>query len=98
MIPPLGQDLLDAVFVADIALAEKLDLDSVVGRQPLGILAKLVAERLGEFRIVEDPNLALVQIRGHPSGIADLWQGAEQQDAVPTTQYSGDLVAVISRQ
>jgi hypothetical protein len=41
-IPPrpftsLVQDLLHAVFLANVLLAEKLDLDAVLGRQTLGV-------------------------------------------------------------
>jgi hypothetical protein len=94
MIASLGQDLLHPVFLPHIPLAEELDLDPAVGRQPFGVLAKLVPERLCELRVVEDPDLSLVQIRGHSLRVADLRQRAEDQHPIPATQYSRDLMRV----
>ena len=77
MIAPLGEDLLDPVFLSHVALAQELDLHPVFPRQTLGILAQDVAKWLGKPGIVEDPNLVLIQIRGHALGKADLRQGAK---------------------
>ncbi len=63
------RDLLHPVFLANTALAQEVDLDPVFGRQSFGVLPKRVPERLGELRVVEDPNLPLVQLRGHPLGV-----------------------------
>jgi hypothetical protein len=47
MIAALVQNLLHPIFLPYIALAQKLDLNSVVGGQPLGILTQRIAKRLG---------------------------------------------------
>jgi hypothetical protein len=56
MLATPGQHFLHSLFLAD-----ELDLDAGLSRQPIGVLAQLVAERLGETRVVEDPQLALVK-------------------------------------
>jgi hypothetical protein len=52
---------------------------------------KLIAERFGESRVVEDPHLVLVQVRGHSPRVADLRQSAKNQHPVPAAQYSRNL-------
>jgi hypothetical protein len=91
MVAALGQHCLDAVFLPHIAFAQKLDLDAVVRSQPLGVFPQRVAKRLGEPGVVEDPDLTLVQIRGHTLGKADFRECAEKQDPVPAGKYPGDL-------
>ncbi len=59
-LPALGQDLFDPVFLAYVPLPQELDLDPMIGRQPLSVLAKLIPKRLGESRVVEDADLVLV--------------------------------------
>jgi hypothetical protein len=98
MVAALGQHRLDPVFLPHVAFAQELDLDPVLSRQSLGILAQRVAKRLGELGIVEDPDLSLVQIRGHPLGKADLRQRAEQQEPVPAGKHPRDLRRVAFRQ
>jgi len=98
VLPALGQDLLDPVFFPHIAFAEKFDPDSAVPRQPLGVFPQLLAERFGEPGIIENSHLPGIQIRCHPLGVADLWQRAENQHPVPTTQYSRDLILMPFRQ
>ena len=89
-----GQNLFHPVFLAEVPLADELDLDSRFDRHLLRVLANPVAERLGELRIVEYPDLPLVQKRRHPSGKADLRQRAENQHPVPTAQHAGNLGGV----
>ena len=89
--PAPGQDFLHAVLFAEVPLADELDLDARLGRQPLGVVAQLIAERLGEPRVVKDAHFPLVQIRGHALGEADLRQGAEHKHPVPATQHPSDL-------
>ena len=77
---------------------DELDLQAHFARQSLGVLAQLIAERLGETRIVEYPHLALVQLGGHPSGVANLRQGAEDQHPVRAAQSAGNLSHIAFRQ
>src|SRR5215831_19426959 len=67
-------------------------------RQPLGILPQPVAERLGEPRVVENADVALVQVRGHALGKADPRQRTEQQDPIPAEKRPCDLGCVAFRQ
>jgi len=52
MISPLDQHCLDSIFLPNVAFAEILDLDAVLGCQSLGILAQRVAKCFGKPRIV----------------------------------------------
>src|ERR1035441_10348789 len=95
---PLRQGLFDAVFLAEVFLANVLDLDAVVGRQLLGVLPQSVPEGLGEAWIVENPDLVLVQVRSHPVGKADLGKRTEHQQAVEARENTRDLRGVAFRQ
>ena len=86
------------VFLPEVPLADELDLDSSLGRHLLRVLANLVAEWLGELRVVEYPDLPLVQKRCHARRKADLRQRAKDQHPVPTAQHSGNLRSVTFRQ
>src|SRR5262245_18528256 len=65
MVAALSENFLDPIFLAKVAFANKLDVAAVFRRQPLGILPQPVAQRLGEPRVVENADVALVQVRGH---------------------------------
>jgi hypothetical protein len=93
-----GQNLFHPVFFPEVPLANELDLDSRFGCHLLRVLANPVTEWLGKFRIVEDPNLPLVQKRRHSPGKADLRQRAENKHPVPATQHPGYLCRVTFRQ
>ena len=92
------QNLFCPVFLPEVPLADELDLDSSLGRHLLRVLANLVAEWLGELRVVEYPDLPLVQKRCHARRKADLRQRAKNQHPVPTAQHSGNLRSVTFRQ
>ena len=94
MLAAPGQNFLHPVFLAQVPLADELDFDAGLGRLPLRVLAQLIAERLGEARVVEDPHLPLIQIRGHSPGVADLRQRAKNQHPVPAAQHSRYLCRI----
>src|SRR5215469_4184728 len=98
MIAALGENFLDPIFLAKVAFAQELDVDPVFRRQPLGILPQAVAERLSKPRVVENPDLPRMQIRGHALGKADPWQRAKQQDPIPARKRSRDPGCVTFRQ
>src|SRR5215471_5413674 len=98
MVAALSENFLDPIFLAKVAFAHKLDVAAVFRRQPLGILPQPVAERLGEPRVVENADVALVQVRGHALGKADPRQRAEQQDPIPAEKRPRDLGCVAFRQ
>jgi hypothetical protein len=94
LLTPAGQDLFHPVFLPEVPLADELDFDARFGRHLPGVLAYPVAERFGKLRVVEYPDLPLVQKRCHPPGKANLWQCAKNQHPVPATQHSGYLPGV----
>src|SRR6476620_9860185 len=89
-----GQRLFNAIFFADVPLADELDLNASAYCQLLRLFANTVPERLGESGIVEDPDISLKQKGRHPSRKTDLRQGSENEHPVPATQHTRDLVSV----
>ena len=71
-------DLPDPVFLTEVLLTDVFDLDAVSRSQFLGVVPDLIPEWLGKARIIEDPDIAGVQQRGHPFRIANLRKRAEQ--------------------
>jgi hypothetical protein len=94
MLATPGEHLLHPPLLAEVSLADDLDLDAGLSRQPIGVLAQLVAERLGETRAVEDPHLALVKTGGHSGRKADLRQRSEDQYPIPAAQHTGILTHI----
>ena len=94
MLAAFRQYLFHPIFFPEVPLADELDLDASLRRHLLGVLPNPVPERLGELRIVENPNLPLKQKRCHSSGKADPRQGAENQHPVPATQHAFNLCRV----
>ena len=91
LLPSFRQRLLHPIFLAEVPLADKLDLDASLRRHLFGVLPNPVPERLGELRVIEDANLPLKQERCHSPGKADPRQGPENQHPVPATQHAGNL-------
>ena len=91
----LLQNLLDPVFLAQaFPAAHELDLDPVFGGDTLHVCAQRLAQRLGPLRVVEDPDLVLVEVFGHPAGIAPPRYRALNNDPVVTGENPSDLVFV----
>ena len=61
LLTPAGQNLFHPVFLPEIPLADELDLNASFGSHLLRVLANPVTEWLGELRIVEYPDVPLVQ-------------------------------------
>src|SRR6266571_2477527 len=57
----LLNDFGDALFFTRLGLADELDLDTLLARQPLGIGAQAIALWFSKTRVVEDANAALDQ-------------------------------------
>src|SRR5581483_4424270 len=91
------QKFSDSLFLAEVPLADELDLDSRFSSHLLRVLANPVAVWLGELWIVQYPDLPFVQKRRHPTAETDLRQCPEKQHPVPTTQHSGNLSGVTFR-
>ena len=98
LLAPTGQNLVHPVFLPEVPLADEFDLDTGFSRHLLRVLANPVPERLGELRIVKDPNPSLEQKRGHSPGKTDLRQGTENQHPVPAAQDPRNLRRVPVRQ
>jgi len=90
----LLQKFLRPVFLPKVPFANELDFDARVRRQSLRVLTNPIAERLGELRIVEYPDLSLEQKRRHPAGKTDSRQSAEDQHPVEATQHAFNLCGV----
>jgi hypothetical protein len=67
MLATLLQHLVNSVLLAEtLGTADEVDLQPVLGRQALGILAQRLAPGLGPLGIVEDADLMSIEIRRHP--------------------------------
>jgi hypothetical protein len=54
VLPTLGEDLLDPRLLTEIAVAaDELDLQAGLGRQPFGVLAQFLTQRLGSVGVVD---------------------------------------------
>jgi len=65
LLTPLVEDSANAVFLAErMYRADELDRQPVLPRQPLRVLPDLLAQRLGEARMVKQPDVVCPQIGG----------------------------------
>src|SRR5208283_43331 len=95
VLPSFLQDLHDPVFFAKaLPAAHKLDLQSILRGDSLHVLAKLVSQRLGPLWVIEDAQLVLVKIVGHPAGVTPAWYRALNEDPVIAGKNAHDLVFV----
>jgi hypothetical protein len=58
------------------------DFEAIFCRQALCILTDLVPKGLGELRVVEDSDMVGVEVRRHSVGMADVRQGALDDNAI----------------
>src|SRR5436305_10686803 len=91
LLASLCDDLFHPIFLPEVPFADELDFDASLRRHLLRVLANAVPVRLGELRIIEDPNLPLKQQRRHSPVKTDTRQGAENPHAVKATQHSLNL-------
>src|SRR3954469_23525680 len=94
MTSALFQDLLDPVFLADVAVAEELDGQPVVRGELLGMVADLIPERRGELGVVEDADLVVEEVTRGRLGVADVRQGPGDDDPIQARQYARDLLGM----
>jgi hypothetical protein len=66
MLASLCQYCFREIFFPNVPLADELDPDASLRRHLFGIFTNPVAERFGELRVVEDPDIPLVQKRVIP--------------------------------
>lgn len=92
MFATFGQHLFDSVFLAKVPLANKFNLDSMVGCQLLGVLMQLSLEGFGKPRVIENPYLALVQPGSHAFGKANVGQRSKDQNPIVAGEDAGDLL------
>jgi len=88
------EHLLDEALLADLGGRHELDLDAVLVGEPLGVLADLVAQRLGVPGVVEDADLVSAQPAGHAVGVAEVGEDPLDDDAIEAGDHASDLVLV----
>jgi hypothetical protein len=95
MITALGEDLLDAHFLAErLELADELDLQSRLGGDSLGVLPQIFAQGLGLAGKVEQADPMVVKETGHYPGMADFGQGGGNHDSVKARECTADAALV----
>ena len=91
--PPV-QDLLDAVLLADVMVAEELDGQPVLRGECLGVAADLIAERFGEPGVVEDADLVLEEVARGGLSMADVRERPRDDDPIEARQDPGNLLGM----
>jgi len=89
------QERTDAVFLAEgVGRANELNLQAVFAGKSLGVVPDLLAQGLGEARIVEQADAVAAQIGRHPLGVANTRQRAHDDNAVVARHDARDLRGV----
>jgi hypothetical protein len=94
MASALFQDFLNPIFLADVAVPEELDGQPLAGRQFLGTVADLIAERFGELGLVEDADLVVEAVVSGRLGMADVGEGPRDDHPIQARQDIGDLLGM----
>ena len=93
MISAFGQDLLDAILLAEgLHLADVLDGHAFFHCHLLRVSTDRVAKRMDELRVVEPADAAAVEHRGHRFRVADARDRSLDDNAVEARQYATDVV------
>jgi hypothetical protein len=96
VIAALGEDRLDSILLTErLELADELDLKPGICRQSLGVGAHVITQGLGPAGVVEQTDVAIAQVAGHRSGVADVRKGAGDHNPVETGQHTADFVLVL---
>ena len=91
----LGHDRLDAVLLTErLDVADELDREAMLPSESFCVLADRFAQRPGELGEVEDPDVALGELPRHRLSVADVGQGALQEEAVEAGDHAADDVGV----
>lgn len=83
------------LFTKRLELTDKLDFQTGLGREALGMGADLLAQRLGPLAVIEQANVAFTEVAGHRLGVADLREGAGDDDPVEARQHTADLIVML---
>ena len=94
MTSALFQNLLNPVFLADVAVTEELDAQAVVRGEFLGVAADLIAERLGELGVVEDADLVIEEVACSSLGMADIGESPRDDNPIQARQDARDLLGM----
>src|ERR1039457_4623138 len=95
MLAALLQKLFDPVFLPKALLsAHKLDRHPLFGGDPLHVCPQRLAQRLGPLGVIEDPELVLVEVVGHPAGVTPAGHRPLDDDPVVAGENPSDLIFV----
>ena len=94
MVPALGDDRLDPLFLAEVLATDEVDVQASLAGQPLGVLSDFLAQGLGELGVIEQADVLGPQMGSHCGGMADLGNGASDDDAVVAGEQAANLVRV----
>jgi hypothetical protein len=94
VVPALAEDLLNAVFFAEVPFADELDLQAVLGCQPLRILSQSLPKGLSPAGIVENADVLSVQISRHALGVTEPGQGSLDPHAVVAGKHARDFLGM----
>ena len=94
MVPSRGDDFLDALLLAQVLLANELDVDLVFCGEGLDVFVDLITHRRGPLLEVEDSHAMGIEKAGDGARMANVWQCALDDNPIEAAYRSGDLVRV----
>jgi hypothetical protein len=94
MIPALGDDLLDPLFLTEILLPDKLDLQSILLGQLLRPHTDFVPQGFDKLGIIENANALGSQMTTHGIGITDIGKCSGDDDPIKAREDSSNFTGV----
>ncbi len=99
VLSPLSQDLFDPIFFPKaLHLFDELDGNPILGCDRFGIGPDLIAQRFCPAGIIKDADALDLQIRRHPSRVAESGQGSLNDHTVVTGKNTRNFVFITRHQ
>jgi len=94
MIPTLGHDLFNPFFLPEVLFPNKLDLQTTVLGQPLGMKTDFIPQGLRKMGVIENPNTLGSQMATHRIGVTDIGERTRDQDTIEARKDPPNLTGV----
>ena len=94
MIAAFSEDGLDAFLFAEILFLDKIDFQAVLSCNCLGVLTQHIAQLLGPLGKIKNTDIVVVEPAGCGACIANIHQGAGDNNTVVARERKGNLVCM----
>jgi hypothetical protein len=91
------EDFLDANLLAGMAVANEFNDQSVIRREPLGVVADLIPQGFSKAGVVEDSKVVFEEVGCGSRGMTDLGERSTYENAIQTRENAGDLLGMSFR-